>query len=546
VFPVVSNMLLKIAISTILFLSVTTSSIASSSSFPLKLLRSFEENVVNKAKQKSNFKDRLFSKLKPFIRRKLDNNGYDDDYMNYYADDDAQDGDDYVDDGQLYYGEFAFDIAKYSLKYARCQSINTWSDDMAQDEDATDILMQKKFIVFRLCPYNYCSSDSSYGCKNNYGEYIIELDDYLQLMKEEWADKIDGFCEYCDGCYRRRRNMRNLAGDDAADDYYAAGGNYDDAADDAVAADDAGDDYNAGDDAGDNEVDEEEEDDDANDNDCDQMCTTYSNVCSNRSSNNNNDDGNNNADDNYDNILECMEYENDDGLIRYIGPHCSSDGRSIVLGLFSDAYCTQVVGDAYDAASFTGLNLEYNTLSDYSPKQCIACNAQSAPYLDYDEGNDEDDASIIDICKELYYSSAKCNQNLKQLNTYKSSNQEATEQLVCNFISNVVTSQYDEYGDIYVSNGDYYHQNTYFKNEVVKDVSTMQILGLCTSMFICMFLLLYACYLHRAILRKAPWRPRRGGTEALAGQISRQNSGIVMGRSRSGGSYRGPTGGTLI
>jgi len=298
------------------------------------------------------------------------------------------------------------------------------------------------------------------------------------------------------------------------------------------------------------DAEEEEEDDDANDDGCDQMCSTYSSVCSSRSNNNNNgdDDGNNQEDDDDNNILECTEFENENGVKRYIGPHCSSDGRSIVLGLFSDEYCTQVVGDVYDAASFSGLNLVYNSLTDYSPKQCIPCNAQSVPYLDYEGENDDGDGQIIDICKDLYYGSAKCNTNFKnQLNTYKSSNQAATEQLVCNFISNIVTSQYDEYGDIYVSNRDYYDQNTYFKNEVVKDVSTMQILGLCTSIFICMFLLLYSCYLHRAIMRKAPWRPRRGGTEALAGQISRQNSGIVMGRSRSGSSsYRGQTGGALI
>ena len=151
------------------------------------------------------------------------------------------------------------------------------------------------------------------------------------------------------------------------------------------------------------------------------------------------------------------------------------------------------------------------------------------------------------MCKELYYGSAKCNANFKdKLNTYKSENQAATEQLVCNFITNIVTSQYDEYGNIYVSNRDYYAQK-YFKNEVVKDIFETQILCLCSSILLCMFLLIYACYLHRAIMRKAPWRPRRGGTEALAGQISRQNSGIIMGRSRSGSSaYRGQTGGALI
>jgi len=512
-----------------LTLGSASSWLQTSRSGTFNLLRAFQEDVVNKARRKTSLKDRLFSKLKP-LRRHLNN--YDDDYMNYFADDDynkddnAQDYDDYVDDGQLYYGEFAFDIAKYSLKYARCQSINTWSDDMAQDQDATDVLTQKKFIVFRLCPYNYCSSDLSYGCNNNYGEYIIELDDYMAIIKEEWSDNINNFCEYCDGCYRRRLN----ADDDAYDDY-----NVDDAQDDANYDDvqDDADDYVAQDDAQDDEQDD--------DNDCDQMCTTYSSVCTNR---------NKNDDDNQDqnNILECTEFENENGVKRYIGPHCSSSGRSIVLGLFSDQYCTQVVGDTYDAASFSGLNFDTDSLTDYSPKQCIPCSAQSVPYLDYEQQEDDDqNDNIIDLCTDLYYGSAKCNANFKnKLNTYKSENQAATEQLVCNFITNIVTSQYDEYGNIYVSNRDYYDQK-YFKNEVVKDVYNTQILCLCSALLVCVFLLMYACYLHRAIMKKAPWRPRRGGTEALAGQISRQNSGIVMGRSRSGSSsYRGQTGGALI
>jgi len=517
---------------------------------------------INRKKTHARIEKKLFLKARPlFKHRQL---AGDDDYYNDDAADDNQD-----DDG-LYYDYYKFDIMQYSFKYSQCQSINTWSDDLAQDQDSNDVIFKKKFVIFKLCPYNYCSSQNQGGCTSNYGEYIIELDDYLNVMKESLEEKMDDYCDYCQECFQNRRNRgrrRRLeddaaggddyaaAGDDyaaAGDDYAAAGDDYyngdaddyynDDAddyaaADDAAAADDyaaagddaggaADDDYAAaGDDAADDDYaaagDDaaEEEDDDAEDDvDCDNDCNEYYELCAEH------DD-----DLYYDHseMLECTEFENQNGVVRYVGPTCSSDGFGIVLGLFSDQYCSNSIGDTTDAASFTNLNLTYDGLQFFYPQQCLPCNTD---YISYEQ---EDEADITQVCQDLYEQSASCEKSIssnKKYNSYSSSSSQE-ESLVCNYISNVVSGSYNEYGDIVLIS--HYFDDYLPENIAIWHVATSLLLILISCYF-----LLYACWLHRAITKKAPWRPRRGGAETLAGQISRQNSGIVVGRSRSGGSFR--------
>lgn len=38
------------------------------------------------------------------------------------------------------------------------------------------------------------------GCQKNYGEYLLKLDDYLQLMLEWHTDRLDTYVDYCQSC----------------------------------------------------------------------------------------------------------------------------------------------------------------------------------------------------------------------------------------------------------------------------------------------------------------------------------------------------------
>ena len=92
------------------------------------------------------------------------------------ADGDDQNGDDMVDDNVGYendyyyhfyvYGgnqEYLLNVIDYSLKYVRCQSIKTYSDDLAQDMDTDTVLMTHSFVAICLCHLSYCNNDN-----NNY------------------------------------------------------------------------------------------------------------------------------------------------------------------------------------------------------------------------------------------------------------------------------------------------------------------------------------------------------------------------------------------
>jgi len=171
---------------------------------------------------------------------------------------------------------------------------------------------------------------------------------------------------------------------------------------------------------------------------------------------------------------------------------------------------------------------------------------QDLPWEELDADADED--SVSEICETLYYDAAKCNRNYKYFDAgvyggYGNGGleQSMTDDLVCSFILNVL-SGYDESGEIYVGSG-FFSNNSARANEFTQpSLSSGQVFGIILSVFGCIGLAGYSCYLHRAIMKKAPWRPNRGGVAALAGQISRQNSGIVIGRSRSSGSQLSPGG----
>jgi hypothetical protein len=193
------------------------------------------------------------------------------------------------------------DLSSYALKYVGCEAINTWSDNLAKDKDASTVLALKRFVIFRMCPANKCSKNRKFGCTSNYGEYMIDMESYLGLVKDYHYARFDDYCTTCTTCFgsgnsqtayqASNNNVRRLgddyyaadddaagddganAGDDAYNDDGAADDAYNDdgsAGDDADAGDDGGvanDDANAGDDAYQNNADDANAGDDAYQND---------------------------------------------------------------------------------------------------------------------------------------------------------------------------------------------------------------------------------------------------------------------------------------
>ena len=293
---------------------------------------------------------------------------------------------------------------------------------------------------------------------------------------------------------------------------------------------------------------------------CD-ACANATNVC--------------NGDENdYSGYFQCSAVQDSNGNEYYVGPQCSSDGRSINITVFSDQYC-YYPNNGVSAAYVTGVTFQDDAFAEYFPTDCTSCGEsvsitgcflflmpeivvllhlrrclplllQSDPW---EQANDDADQDKVNaMCENLYYYSGKCNQNYKyhdkgSYGGYRRGNkgleQVMTDSLVCSFIENVL-SGYTETGEIDTRKGWFTKKNSLMYSEA--KVTTGQVFGLCIAIVACISLAGYSCFLHRAIMKKAPWRPNRSGVAALAGQISRVNSGIILGRSRSSGSAISPGG----
>lgn len=470
------------------------------------------------------------------------------------------------DDGAAY-ADYGFEIESYSLKYAGCSAIATFSDDLAEDEDSTTVFEKDQFVIFRLCPSDTCSDGSTYGCMYDYGEYMLPLEDWLGIMDNFRQEELERYCDYCYACvgaqdtddnnnggggndyyyenrgdkYYNNGQVDDNAGDDAAGDD-AAG---DDAAGDDANGDDAAGDDAAGDDANGDDAAAADNGDDAGDrrrlDDGGQYDCSYSNKCSGYY------DICNPSDDAIDwsNFFNCRELDVNDDVVLYVGPHCASDKSTIILAAYSDQYCTEYVGDNYDISTITDQLFSADSLEEYYRSDCISCQESSLPFQKANGDDDNDD--ISEVCENLYGYAAKCNRHIGGATdeSYQSYQQADNEYAVCSFIHSVVTGSYDEYGYIYIDSNSFAKDNKY--NEyaelaIRRDVVTVgQGFGLALFSFFILGLLGWAVVLRKQVIRRGAFN---GSTkDPLSGnEVSRQNSGIMFSRSKSNGSYVAPGG----
>jgi hypothetical protein len=66
----------------------------------------------------------------------------------------------------------------YSIKFQGCHQISQWNDEVDGEDDVR--IASKRLVRFRLCPTGSCSASNAKGCNNGYGDYIIDLETYLQ------------------------------------------------------------------------------------------------------------------------------------------------------------------------------------------------------------------------------------------------------------------------------------------------------------------------------------------------------------------------------
>jgi hypothetical protein len=96
---------------------------------------------------------------------------------------------------------------------------------------------------------------------------------------------------------------------------------------------------------------------------------------------------------------------NNNGVAYYVGPYCSpKDGKSIHLGVFTDAYCN-ALGDASVFATINGFELPYASTSLVN-SECHSC--LQANNNNNNNNGEEQAAEATESCNDLYNNAARC------------------------------------------------------------------------------------------------------------------------------------------
>jgi len=326
-------------------------------------------------------------------------------------------------------------LADFSVKYAGCSSLTSFT---SSNDDGSSPFNNQNFVTYRLCPSESCADDSWNGCKATYGEYLMNLEDFLQVQQDYIEEEFEYYCTFCEYCIYYNTyfsaNGTSCSQTEACENYN------DYCSDEAIqqAEDDAA--FSLEDFFECKEIDIWGDDDDDEE-----------------------DNGNNvtTADDlNFDDQYNM--YFNNQGKA-YIGSHCNEG--IIQIGLFADDQCLQYVGNEIDFFNATGYEVEASAVEDmYVPDGCLACNGdniKTSGYWfpgsameedEYQEEVEQEEIYISEICYNMYSDSAKCHTNYAADNneTLELSDSELLNQdVTCNFIEDVLKGYVDEDGFVY-------------------------------------------------------------------------------------------------
>jgi hypothetical protein len=301
---------------------------------------------------------------------------------------------------------FEVNIASYSVKFEQCQFVKSYSADLAADEKSTTVLSTQRFVLFRLCPGN-CTA-----CSSNYGEYLVDLDSYLESTVEYFKAYQEAMCEACD---------ETCAANDAA----AGDGGRRNLGKNKF--------YNLAPDC--------------------TICVEKCNLIDNMEASYVIDATN---------YLQCSQvYLSADADPVYVGPMCGSGGSKIKIGIFSDEDClfvhesntgTNVSTIFVDGVQWTLSNLLLK--ATYS-NTCISCKEPVEQNENAEQDAEEDDDEVTEMCESLYGDAAKCEKAFGFADGYANyggyENQLAQEEVVCEYMASLKAGTYTEDGEIVLS-----------------------------------------------------------------------------------------------
>uniref|UniRef100_A0A7S1FY01 Uncharacterized protein n=1 Tax=Corethron hystrix TaxID=216773 RepID=A0A7S1FY01_9STRA len=281
--------------------------------------------------------------------------------------------------------EVAIDLTGYSILFEKCQYQKYYDVNHEDDDDGDDILSTNKFIMFKICNSNSCSN----GCNDDYGEYVVDMDTYIEAMTQLREDDIDNMCDQC--------NNDCQVEDDAAQ-----------LSDDCMA--------------------------------CLTECDAYDTM---------EENGYGDASE----YVECGEIQADDDTQYSIGAYCSSDGLKISIGVFSDGNCHDLVEDVSAAELLGFSNFSDHVLMQSYSSSCISClqepdNDDQAQADDYEAETLEVCQEIYEASGKCETSNGFSGGYLQYY-----SSQSSNEEAVCSFIDSLDSGTFDQSGEIVIGDG---------------------------------------------------------------------------------------------
>ncbi|KAL7509528.1 hypothetical protein ACHAXN_006515 [Cyclotella atomus] len=276
-------------------------------------------------------------------------------------------------DDQQVQNNTGFDLSQYSVKFEKCQTTKQY--DANNNNNGNSVLLTKRFIIFRLCPDDSCS---------NYGEYLIDMDSYLQAAIPQLEAMQEQYCEECNACV-------NV------------------------------------DDDGCNGVDVDT---------CYQKCTNIANM-----------ESNGYVDAALYTQCGKVYQNQNTGVAYYAGAMCSSSGTKIKIGLFSDQTCS-TLAEADNIDHYIKNDNGYNVkLSYHLLKQTFsAADGGNFVVNCYQDGGVSDMCQNLyeeaGKCESTYGFAGM------SYDAESYSSQISNEQQVCEFISKIKAGHYDQTGEI--------------------------------------------------------------------------------------------------
>jgi len=273
-------------------------------------------------------------------------------------------------------------VADYSIKFQGCNHVSQWNDAAEGTNDVR--IQEKRLIRFRLCPTKSCSANSAAGCSSSYGDYIIDMNTFLN----SYYQAVEHYNQYRCQATLQKCDCQN---EDVDFDVEA----------------------------------------------CESQCyATYgmSDICDSQDSSKGTTF--------LANYVGCAQLrleqaegqeQNGQQQTKYfIGPYCAEQGGSIYLGLFTDDTCSEFA-DSYKGSStyktLLGQSLPYSKESIIT-EDCLSCKEPQEYNLNGNDGQDSD--RVSEMCEQIYYTAGKCESAMKSTGYLYQINENA-----CTYISGI-------------------------------------------------------------------------------------------------------------